>query len=66
MQIDETLRDIENALLGYPASRVIACLGWIEAVLSDEGGFASREYPTQGSGLKPASQCSDCNQPDRP
>lgn len=47
MRIDETLQNVQEALFGYPASRVIRCLNAVKVALSDEGDLSDRSYLTQ-------------------
>ena len=60
--INATLNKVERALIGYPASTVIACLDSVEAVLSSAGLFSDCSCRTQVPVQAPEVHCSCCSQ----
>ena len=64
MQIDKTLDNVQEALFGYPATKVIACLDAVKAVLSDEGELSGRSYQFPKNQPAEIGQHSNCTQTD--
>ena len=62
MKIDDTLREVEVALFGHPASIVIKCINAVEAVLSVEADSLDRSYPIQENWRVETSQHLGCDQ----